>query len=71
MDEDVLVTSLKLSLRLENPKCINAMMLHPLVPRVREHNMGRVRGVERLIRIGEVERMEGVRGVEEAIAEIR
>ncbi len=67
-------------LRLETPRCINAIMLHPLVLRVGEHNMGRVRGVkrmgrvrgvERMGRVRRVERMERVRGVEEAIGEIR
>ncbi len=44
------------------------MMLHPLVPRVGEHNMGTIRGVERMGRARGVERMERVRG---AIEEIR
>ncbi len=47
---------------------MNAMMLHPLVPRVGKHNMGTVRGVERMGKVRGVERMEKVRG---AIGEIR
>ena len=47
------------------------MMLHHLVSKVGEHNMGRVRGVEGIRRIRGVERIEGVRGVEEAIAKIK
>ena len=47
------------------------MILHPLVPRVGEHNMRRVRGVERMGKIRGVEIMKRVRGVEKAIAEIR
>ncbi len=44
------------------------MMLHPLAPRVGDHNMGTVRGVERMGRVRGVERMEKVRV---AIREIR
>ena len=47
------------------------MILHPLVPRVREYDMARVRRVERIEKIRGVEKIEGVRRVEEAIAEIR
>ncbi len=47
---------------------MNAMMLHPLAPRVGEHNMGIVRGVKSMGRVRGVERMEKVRG---AIREIR
>ncbi len=44
------------------------MILHLLVPRVGEHNMGTVREVERMRRIRGVKRIEMVRG---AIREIR
>ncbi len=44
------------------------MMLHFLVSRVEEHNIGTVREVERMGRVKGVERMEKVRG---AIGEIR
>ena len=58
-------------LRLETLRCIKAIILHLLIPRVGKHNMGRIRRVERMERIRGMERMEGVRGVEEAIAEIK
>lgn len=47
------------------------MILHLLLLKVEEHNITRVRGVERIGRIRRVEKIERVRGVEEAIAEIR
>ncbi len=50
---------------------INAMMLHFLISRVGEHNMGIVKEVERMRRVSGVERMEMVKGVEEAIVKIR
>lgn len=47
------------------------MMLHFLVPRVGEHNMGMVRKVEKMRRVRGVERIERVRGVEKIIEEIK
>ncbi len=47
---------------------MNTMILHLLVSRVREHNMGIVRGVEIMERIRRVKRIEKVRG---AIKKIR
>lgn len=47
------------------------MILYPLVPRVGEYNIGKVKEGKRMGRIREVERMKGVRRVEEAIGEIR
>lgn len=58
-------------LRFETPRYINGMMLHFLVPKVGDHNMGRVKGMERIGRIREMKRMERVRGVLEVIAEIK
>ncbi len=47
---------------------MNAMILHPLAPRVGEHNMGTVREMEKMGRVRGVDRIEKVRG---AIGEIR
>lgn len=58
-------------LRFETSRYINAMMLHLLVPRVGELNIRRVNEVEKIGRKREVERIEGVSRVEEAITEIR
>ena len=47
------------------------MILYPLVLKVGERNMGRVKGVEKMGKRRGVERIEGVRELKEAIAEIR
>lgn len=46
------------------------MTLHSLVLEVREHNMRIIKGMERIGKIREVERMVKMRGVEEAIGDI-
>ncbi len=47
------------------------MILYSLVPRVGEHNMRIVRGIERMGRVKEVEKMEKVRELEVAVGEIK
>lgn len=46
---------------------MNAIILHLLVPKVKEYNIKRVREVERLEKIREVEKIEGVRKLMEII----
>lgn len=46
-------------------------MLHFLVLRVGEHNMGRVREIEKMGKIRKIEKIKRVRGVEETIVEIK
>lgn len=62
LDEDILVTSLELTLMIESSRCINAMILHSLVSRVREYNMRTVRKIERMGRIIEIGKIEDERG---------
>ena len=50
---------------------INAMMLHPEVPKMGEYNIGMVRRVEKMGRVTGMESIERVKGVEEAIRKIR
>lgn len=47
------------------------MMLFPLVRRVGELNMERVKGVEKMGKVREEKRIERVRGMKEVIGEIR
>lgn len=53
----------------ESPRYINNMMLQLLVLRVREHNMGTFREIEKMKRVKEMERIEWVKRVKEAIRE--
>ena len=46
-------------------------MLHFLVLKVGKHKMGMIRGMKRIGKIKEIEKIEGVRGMEEIIAEIK
>lgn len=45
-------------------------MLHPLVPGVGKHNIGRVKRMKKMGRIKEIEKIEGIKRVEETIAKI-
>ncbi len=47
------------------------MILHLLVPRVGDYNIGKVKKVVRMGRVKGVERIEMVKEMEEAIREIR
>lgn len=47
------------------------MMLHLFVPRVAEHNIDRVKGVEKIGKVKKMERIGCVREVKEVIGEIR
>lgn len=46
-------------------------MLHPLVPKLGEHNIKIVRGVEMMERVKEMERIKKMRRVKEAMKEIK
>lgn len=58
-------------LKLKTSRRINVIMLHPLFLRVEEHNMGRVRGVEKMRSIREIKRIAKMKGVEVIIAETK
>lgn len=47
------------------------MILHPLVSRVGKHDIGIVRGVEKMRKIRVIEKIEKVRELKKAIREIR
>lgn len=47
------------------------MILQLLIPRVAEHNMRKVRKVEKMRKVREVEKIEKMREVEKTIREIR
>lgn len=57
--------------RFENSKCINTMILHFLVPKVGEYNMGKIKKVEKMGKVKEMKRKEWVRRIEKTIEEIR
>lgn len=58
-------------LRFEILRYQNGMMLYPLVLKMGEHKMKKVREVEKIKRIRKVERIKRVRRVKKTIAEIR
>lgn len=57
-------------LRFKPPRCINAMILHSLIPRVGKHNIKTVKGLERMGKARGVKRIKRVREIEKAIREI-
>lgn len=73
MSEDILVMFLGLGWRpkFKTSRCINTIILHPLVSKMGEHKMRRVRKVEKIGKIREIERIERVKEVKKAIAKMK
>ncbi len=71
LDKDVSITLLELAQKIQKSQVINTMTLQYMVPKVGEHNIERISGVERTERVKKIDKIKKVREVERTIEKIR